>query len=206
MTDGTQSGSAQPGEITRLLLELRRGNRAAEADLIPLVYEELRSVASHYMGKERPGHTLQPTALVHEAYLRLMGGAQAEWQDRAHFFAVAGQVMRRILVDYARTHNAGKRGGGAFGLPFNDSLALGGTGTIDIVEIDLALDRLEKWDRRQCRIVELRYFAGLSVDETAEVLGISTRTVKRDWNFARAWLYRELQRGGSNGPQPLGTD
>ncbi len=189
---------ALPGETTRLLAEVKRGNKDALGKLMPLVYTELRHLAGHYLRAERIGHTLQPTALVHEAYLRLVGQDRADWQNRAHFMGVAAQLMRRILVDYARRRLAGKRGGIAVKVDL-DGVDLGaGTPKLEeILAVDEALRRLSELDPQQGRVVELRYFAGLTVEETGEALGISTRTVKRDWAVAEAWLRCELSGKGA---------
>jgi RNA polymerase sigma factor (TIGR02999 family) len=181
------------GEVTLLLAEMKRGQKDALARLMPLVYAELRRLASHYLRGERIGHTLQPTALVHEAFLRLVGQDRADWQHRGQFIGVAAQLMRRILVDYARQRAAGKRAGCAVTL--NEERLNPGAGidrTEEILVVEEILSRLAKLDPQQARIVELRYFGELSVDETAEVLEISPRTVKRDWAMARAWLRAQL--------------
>ena len=180
------------GEVTRLLGELRRGSPDAEAKLLPLVYEHLHRLAAHYMRQERQDHTLQATALLNEAYLRLVSQEKTEWQDRAHFFGVAARLMREILVDHARARQAGKRGGLVEKLPLDEAHDFSPAKSRELVELDDALRSLEKLDPQQARIVELRFFAGLTVEETAEVLGISPRTVKRDWSVARAWLHGEL--------------
>ena len=185
-----------PGEVTNLLIELKNGNRDAESRLMPLVYGELRRLAGLYMRGERPGHTLQATALVHEAYLRLVGHEDVDWQNRAHFFGVAANLMRRILVDHARAKQAKKRGGGDQKVSLDQAVLVRPEAPEQFLALDEALERLAKRDPRQARIVELRYFGGLSEEETAEVLEISVRTVKRDWNVARAWLYQQLN------PQP----
>jgi len=181
------------GEVTILLAELRAGRKDALPKLIPLVYGELRRLAGLYMRNERIGHTLQPTALVHEAFLRLVGQSRAEWQHRGQFMGVAAQMMRRILVDYARQRAAGKRPGPAVTLD-EERLSPGGgvDRTEEILAVNEVLDRLVRLDPQQARIVEMRYFGGLSVEETAESLGISPRTVKRDWAVARAWLRAQL--------------
>lgn len=183
-----------PGEITRLLRHVASGDKSAEDRLIPLVYCELQRIASRYMRREGVGHTLQTTALVHEAYLRIVRPGPAEWQSRAHFFAVAATVMRRILVDYARAREAEKRGGGAvdMGPEMLDGVAALGGDSEQVLALDAALDRLTALDGRQSRIVELRFFTGLTIDETADVLNVSPRTVKREWQLAKAWLYGEL--------------
>jgi RNA polymerase sigma factor (TIGR02999 family) len=188
---------ASSGEITRLLTKLKGGNRQAESELVPLIYAELRRLARGYMRRERPDHTLQPTALVHEAYLRLMEESAVDWQSRAHFFAVAAQLMRRILVDHARAHQAAKRGGRGPKTPLDEGLVFSKEKSGDLLALDEGLARLAELDPRQSRIVELRYFGGLSVEETAQVLSISVRTVKRDWAVARAWLYQEICKAGA---------
>jgi RNA polymerase sigma factor (TIGR02999 family) len=184
-----------PGEITQLLIQVTEGNQEAESRLIPLVYGELRRLARRYMRNERPDHTLQATALVHEAYLRLAGQKDISWQNRAHFFGVAANAMRRILVDHARAKQAKKRGGDDQKVSFDEAVPVQPEAPQDFLALDEALERLAKRDPRQARIVELRYFGGLSEEETAEVLGISVRTVKRDWKVARAWLYKEIGKG-----------
>jgi RNA polymerase sigma factor (TIGR02999 family) len=178
--------------VTLLLMEWSNGNRAALDELLPLVYAELRRRARYYMRAENPGHTLQPTALVHDAYLRLVDQEGANWQNRAHFFAVASQVIRHILVDHARSRDRVKRGGAALRVTWVDDLSVSKPEEIDLVGLDDALSRLTQLDERQSRIVELRFFGGLSIEETAEALKISPATVKREWTMARAWLYREL--------------
>jgi len=187
----------QPGEVTLLLAEAKRGDKAALGRMIPLVYKELRRLAGHYLRDERIGHTLQPTALVHEAYLRLVGQDRADWQNRAQFMGVAAQLMRRILVDYARQRVAAKRGGGA--IKIDDERFDVGASTEqseELLAVNEAVERLTELDPQQAQIVEMRYFGGLSVEETAEALGISPRTVKRDWAMAKAWLRTELAGGG----------
>lgn len=161
---------------------------------MPLVYDELRRLARHYLQRERADHTLQSTALVHEAYARLIGQNSPDWQNRAHFFGVAAQLMRQILVDYARSHRAAKRGGSVCKLPLDDADSHASKADIDVIALDDALQSLAKLDPQQSRVVELRFFAGLSIEDTSEVLGLSPSTVKRDWNTARVWLYRELDR------------
>jgi RNA polymerase sigma-70 factor, ECF subfamily len=180
-------------QITQLLQEWSQGNQRAGDQLMPLVYEELRRQASRYLRRERSNHTLQTTALIHEAYLKLIGKTQVEWQNRAHFFALAAQAMRRILVDHARERHREKRGGAAENLPLNEAFQLAvKEKAIDLIALDEALNRLAKLDARQARVVELRYFSGLSHDETAEVLGVSNATVRNDWNLAKAWLKLEI--------------
>jgi len=187
----TAAPEPSPGEVTRLLRKIRKGDKDAEARLIPLVYEELRKIARAYMRRESPDHTLQPTALVHEAYLRL-AGQRVEWRNRTQFFAVAAQLMRRILVDHARSYLTEKRHGARQAMPLEDALTFSTEQSAQLVALDAALLRLEQLDARESRIVELRFFVGMSVEETAEVLGIAPRTVKRDWNVAKAWLYNEV--------------
>jgi len=180
------------GEVTRLLGELRRGSPDAEAELLPLVYEHLHRLAAHYMRQERPDHTLQTTALLNEAYLRLVSQENTDWQDRAHFFGIAARLMREILVDHARGRQARKRGGLVEKFPLDEVRDFSPEKSRELVELDGALRDLEQLDPQQARIVELRFFGGLTVEETAEALGISPRTVKRDWSMARAWLHGEL--------------
>jgi RNA polymerase sigma factor (TIGR02999 family) len=176
--------------VTQLLAAWNGGDSRARDRLIPIVYADLRRMARRYMRRERDGHSLQPTELVHEAFLRLVDSG-TDWQGRGHFFAVAAQVMRRILVDHARTRQASKRGSGVAMIALED-LSVPIRADLDLVALDDALRTLGALDPRQCQVVELRFFGGLSVEETAEVLGISTATVKREWQLAKAWLYREL--------------
>jgi RNA polymerase sigma factor (TIGR02999 family) len=188
-----------PGEVTLLLAKMRHGSPDAEARLITLVYGELRRIAARYMRHERADHSLQPTALVHEAYLRLRKMNAIDWQSRCHFFAVSAHTMRQILVDHARAKRAGKRGLEWNQVSFEvDELPASAKSTIDIVELDEALGHLETFDQRQAKVVEMRFFGGLSEDEIGAELGISERTVKRDWRIAKAWLYHEL----SQAPRP----
>ena len=184
-------------EITQLLQSWSHGDKAAIDKLMPLVYNELHSMARRYMSNENPGHTLQTTALVNEAYLRLVSASEANWQNRTHFFAVSAQVMRRILVDWARARHAAKRGNDVPALELDEALAVPlKTGT-DLVAVDDALEALALLDARKSQIVELRFFGGLSVKETAEVLKVSEETVHRDWRLAKSWLRRELGRDAS---------
>lgn len=178
--------------ITHLLKEWSDGDQRALDKLTPLVYEELRHQAARYLRRERPGHTLQTTALIHEAYLRLIDAKDVHWQSRAHFFAIAANLMRRILVDHARRRDADKRGGSQLKLTLNDMFTVAKETDVDVLAIDEALDRLARMDQQQARVVELRFFSGLSVEETAAALGVSPKTVKRDWSVARAWLRREI--------------
>jgi len=178
--------------ITQLLIDWRGGAHAAFEQLVPLVHEELRRVARRHMAHERAGHTLQATALVNEAYLRLIDIRQVNWQDRAHFFAMSSRLMRRILVDFARAKGYQKRGGGAHKVSLDDALAVSTEPGHDLVAVDDALNALAAVDERKAQVVEMRFFGGLSVEETAEALKISVDTVMRDWKFAKAWLLREL--------------
>jgi RNA polymerase sigma factor (TIGR02999 family) len=170
------------------------GDSNAASRLLPLVYDQLRALAARYMQTERRDHTLQPTALVHEAYLRLIDASRVDWQGKSHFFAIAATQMRRVLAEHARAHNAAKRGGGARKITLHDEAAISPTGVIDMLALDEAMDRLTRESPRQCRVVELRFFGGLSVEETAHILDVSKSTVKGDWRVAKAWLARELER------------
>jgi RNA polymerase sigma factor (TIGR02999 family) len=183
--------------VTELLVRWRSGDPAALQALMPLVYDEMRRLAHRYLRRERPGHTLQSTALVHEAFVRLAGNALPQWEDRAHFFGIAAHLMRQILVEYARSRNAGKRGGAIVKLAIDNVDEPLARPDLDIVALDDALKDLARIDPQQSRVVELRFFSGLSIEDTAQVLGISESTVKRDWNTARVWLYRELDRTAS---------
>ena len=191
----SQSGSAKH-TITRMLEEWNDGKREAINDLMPLVYDELHRQAKRYLRRERQGHTLQTTALIHEAYLKLIGQQNVEWEGRTHFYAIAAQAMRRILVDYARTQKREKRGGDNIPLPIDEAMQIAGKDekTVDLLALDEALVRLAARDERQARVVELRYFADLSLEETAAALGISRATAALDWSMAQAWLFRELKR------------
>lgn len=190
-------------EITGLLAAWSHGDRAALDRLIPVVYDELKRLAHGRMQHERPDHLLQTTALVHEAFLRLVGVTRVRWEDRAHFFAVAAQVMRRVLVDTARGRDAQKRGGGVPLLPLDAVEPLQASPPMDVLDLDRALDALAHTYPRQARVVELRYFGGLSIEEAGEVLGVSSDTVQRDWKFARLWLMRELRATGGPPPEAL---
>lgn len=181
-------------DLTQQLLALSAGDEQAPTALMPLVYDELRRLAKIYLSRERQDHTLQPTALVHEAYLRLIDQTRVEWQNRAHFFGVAAAMMRRILIDYARQSQAEKRGGQAERLALDDALAVADTPALDLLALDDALSALAKLDPRQSRIVELRFFGGLTLEETAEVMHLSRATIEREWLMAKAWLYAELKR------------
>ena len=180
-------------DVTALLSQLTQGNHEASEKLIPLVYDELKRLARAYMRRERPDHTLQTTALVHEAYLRLARQQAVNWQGRSHFFGIAAQLMRRILIDHARSHLRNKRGGAMEVLPLDEAIVFSPEHSWELVKLDEALKDLSKLDARQSRIVELRFFGGLSVEETAEFLGITPKTVKRDWSVAKAWLHGELR-------------
>jgi RNA polymerase sigma-70 factor, ECF subfamily len=180
------------GEVTRLLAELRSGDGKASGQLVELVYSELRRLAASCMRKERPDHTLQATALVHEAYFRLVGQREIEWQSRAHFFGIAAQIMRRILLDHARDRRAAKRGGGVRQVTLDDALMVTDDHLDNVLALDESLRKLALKDPAQSRLVELRFFAGMTVEESAEVLGISTATVKREWSHAKAWLLRDM--------------
>jgi RNA polymerase sigma factor (TIGR02999 family) len=186
------------GDVTRLLEAINRGDAGAESELISLVYEELRRLAGHYMRRERPDHTLQPTALVNEAYLRLVNQHEPNWQNKAHFFAIAGSLMRRILVDHARAHTRGKRGGGQRPVQLEEAPLFSEDQSEELLDVDRALTEFAREYPRPSQIVEMRFFAGMSVEEIADVLRISPKTVKRDWSLARAWLHRELRTGHSN--------
>jgi RNA polymerase sigma factor (TIGR02999 family) len=181
-------------EVTQLLLEWSNGNKEAVAKLIPLVYDELRQLADRHLRRERPNHTLHTTALVHEAYLRLIDQHSVRWQNQAHFYAIAAQLMRRILVNYARDRHAIKRGGSAQKVSLDEALTVSASRNVDLVALDDSLISLASIDPQQSRIVELRFFGGLTIEETAEVLGISPATVKNKWSMARAWLHREISK------------
>jgi RNA polymerase sigma-70 factor (ECF subfamily) len=191
-----------PGDITQLLQDVKLGKAGAESELVALVYRELHNIANRLMRAERPDHTLQPTALVNEAYLRLVTINHQNWQNRAHFFAVAAQIMRRILVDYARAHRSNKRGGSLQRVDLDLPLAQAEDSCEELIAIDESLTRLASWDPRQSRIVELKFFVGLSEEDIAETLQVSSRTVRREWKIARAWLYGELNTEALNAPNP----
>ena len=179
-------------EVTQILNDWSGGDRKAPERLMPLVYDELRRLARSFLARERGGHTLQPTALVHEAYVRLVDQTRVDWQNRAHFYGIAARMMRRVLIDHARAHAAGKRGGAAVRLSLDDVQVPIEQRAADLVALDEALERLAQMDERKCRVVEMRFFGGLTDEEIAEVMGVTTRTVLRDWKTARLWLYREL--------------
>jgi len=190
---GDLIGAAMPQkDITTLLVDWRNGDQDALSELTPLVYSRLRQLAAAQLRREKPGHTLQSTALVHEAYLKLIDQTRVQWHDRNHFFAIAAQIIRRVLVNHARKRGSSKRGGGRTLLSLNESVAAQNAEDVDLLALDDALDNLARLDPQQARIIELRFFAGLTIEETAEVMGISTSTVNRDWTLARAWLKRAL--------------
>ena len=187
----------EPEDVTALLARASDGDSRAADELLPLVYAELRSLAAGLMGRERVDHTLQPTALVHEAYLKLVNQTQARWEDRTHFFSVAALALRRILVDHARSHGRAKRGGQCTRLQLDDGLIAAFEDAVDLVALNDALGRLAELDTQRAQVVELRFFGGLTIDEVAAVLEVSSRTVERQWRYARAWLFRELSDGMS---------
>ena len=192
--NGATNMEPAPGEVTQLLLGLKAGDREAESKLLDVVYAELHRMAGRFMRRERQDHTLQATALIHEAYVHLIDQRGKDWQNRAQFFGVAAQVMRRVLVDHARTRRTEKRGGGLHKVSLDEALLLTLEQSDEVLALDEALLRLSQFDPRQSRVVELRFFGGLTEEETAEVLGIASRTVKRDWSMAKAWLYGELNK------------
>ncbi len=192
MGDMVSAHSSRP--VSELLVRWKQGEQDALKALVPLVYDELRRLAHYHLQGERPGQSLQSTALVHEAYLRLVGRKPLQLENRVHFFAVSSQLMRQILIDYARKHHAAKRGANSLTLTLDETIALPKQRNVPLVALDDALNGLAALDARQCQIVELRFFGGLSIDETSQVLGVSPATVKREWTTARAWLYREMDR------------
>ncbi len=185
---------SSPTDVTQMLLDWNAGDQSALDRLMPLVYEELRRMAARQLRRERTDHTLQPTALVHEAWLRLVETKRLTWQNRAHFLGVAAELMRRILVDHARRRSAGIRGGGETRLALDEALGVAQPREVNLLALDDALTSLATLDPRQSKIVELKYFGGLEIEEIAEVIGVSSATVKRDWQWARAWLHREISR------------
>ncbi len=193
MTD-RQPETSQQSSVTLLLARAQQGESAATDELFPIVYEELRTIAARYLHDEGKAQTLQATALVHEAYLRLVGPNQTPWENRAHFFGAAARAIRRILTDHARHRNRVKRGGGVARVPLDEALGVGTAPEVDLVGLDEALTGLAKVDAQKARVVELRFFAGLTVEQTALALGISESTVARDWQFARVWLSRDIER------------
>lgn len=205
MPKAVQPGEPAVSDVSTLLRAWSDGDQGALDRLTPIVYDELRRLARRYMRGERPGHSLQTTALVNEAYLRLVDYERMQWQNRAHFFAVSAQLMRRILVERARRHNL-KRGGGLQHVSLDEAAAVGGNRGTDLVALDDAMNALARIDARKVQVVEMRFFGGLSVEETAEVLKVSPVTVMRDWSTAKAWLYRELTNGAADGFGTLETD
>jgi RNA polymerase sigma factor (TIGR02999 family) len=191
--------SSSPDEVTQLLLDWSNGDKAALDKLMPLVYEELRRLAHHHMGRERLGHSLQTTAIVNEAYLQLIDQRNVQWQNRAHFFGIAAHLMRRFLAGYARSRHYAKRGGGARQVSLEEAMIVSEERAADMVALDDALNSLAQIDERKSQIVEMRFFGGLSIEETAEVLGVSPGTVMRDWTLAKAWLRREIGKEGEDG-------
>src|SRR6267143_573861 len=181
-----------PENVTKLLVAWGNGDETARDELMPLVYQELHRLAHHYMNRERPGHTLQTSALVNEAFVRLIDQKGVRWQNRAHFFGIAAQMMRRILVDYARSRHYAKRGGSAQQVSLNEALIVTEERTAEVLALDDALKGLAEFDPRKSQIVELRFFGGLSIEETAEILNVSPGTVMRDWTLAKAWLRKEM--------------
>lgn len=182
-----------PQEFTDLLLNWRNGDKSALDAMTPVLYAELRKLARHLLAVERPDHTLQPTALVHEAYIRLVDQRSVDWKNRAHFMGMAATMMRRILINHAKAHKAAKREGYADAITLDDALGVFTNPQVDLLDLDHSLDRLSELDPQQGKVVELRYFGGLSIEETAEVMGISTATVKREWGTARLWLIQQLE-------------
>jgi RNA polymerase sigma-70 factor (ECF subfamily) len=198
MQTGAQSGEPEASDISTLLRAWSDGDQSALKGLTPIVYDELHRLAHRYLERERSGHTLQTTALVNEAYIRLVDYKRMQWQNRAHFLAVSAQVMRRILVDHARSHNV-KRGAGVQHVSLDEGAVMGGDQASDLVALDDAMNALSRLDPRKVQIIEMRFFGGLSVEETAEVLKVSPATVRRDWSIAKFWLYRELGGGTGDG-------
>ena len=204
MARARSSGGSVADDVSALLRAWSEGDQSALERLTPIVYSELHRLARRYMKGERPGHSLQPTALVNEAYVRLVGYKRMQWQNRAHFFAVSAQAMRRILVEHARRHNL-KRGGGVPHISLEEAAVVSGDEDVNLVALDNAMTVLARIDPRKVQVVEMRFFGGLSVEETAEVLNVSPVTVKRDWRAAKAWLYRELTGGTADGLQTMET-
>ena len=188
-----EEGLIAPRDLTQLLVKWRNGDKSALDEMTPVLYEELRRLARHFLAGERVGHTLQPTALVHEAYIRLVDQKAVEWRNRAHFLGVAASMMRRILINYAEARHAAKREGYAQAVTLDDALGVFTNPQVDLLELNRALEQLTRLDQQQSRVVELRYFGGLTIDETAEVLGVSSATVKREWSTARLWLMQQME-------------
>jgi RNA polymerase sigma factor (TIGR02999 family) len=198
-------GAATPQDVTRLLQAWSRGDESALEKLVPLVYGELHLRARRAMARERDPHSLQTTALIHEAYLRLVGSSPVDWESRGHFFAIAARLMRRILVDRARARRSQKRGGAARPVSFDEELVVAGSPARDLVSLDDALTALAAEDERKAKVVEMRFFGGLSVEETAVVLGVSPQTVLRDWRLSKTWLLREMKRGEGRAASSAGS-
>lgn len=198
-----QMPTLPPQEVTQLLADWSKGDKSALDKLLPLVHAELRRIARRQMSHERPGHTLQATALINEVYLKLLGQESFEWHNRAHFFAVCAQIMRHILIDHARAHTREKRGGGAVQVSLDKAVVIASEQAEHLLALDEALRSLENLDAQKAKIVELRYFGGLSLEETAEVLDISPRTVRREWQRSKAWLYRMISEGTADETRPL---
>lgn len=192
------------GQVTDLLLDWNRGREGALDELMPLVYDELQRLADRYLRRERADHTLEPSALVHEAFLKLIDQTRVQWRGRAHFLGISAQLMRRILVKHARRYKAGKRGGGAAKVTLDENLFVGASQAVDVLALEEGLERLKERDQRQVKIVELRFYAGLRVEEIAEMLDISPSTVHREWRLARAWLGRVLRASRPESPVPAG--
>lgn len=192
-SDGYNARVSEPGRVSQLLRAWGDGDAAALDDLLPLVEHELRRRARYYMAQERRGHTLQVTALVNETFIRLTGAQHVRWQDRTHFFSMAARLMRRVLVDHARARGYQKRGGAAERVPLDEEMVLASAPDVDVIALDRALEGLEKIDPRKCQVVDMRYFAGMTNDEIAGALGVSTDTVKRDWRMAKLWLLKALK-------------
>jgi RNA polymerase sigma-70 factor, ECF subfamily len=190
--------SSERNDVTEMLIAWQRGDETALADLMPVVYDELRRIARRHLSRENEGHTLQTTALVHEAYLQLVDESRTAWQSRAHFFAIAARQMRRVLVDHYRSHQYAKRGGGAEHIDLEDALVAAPERAREVIALDDALTELAAFDERKCRVIELRFFAGLSIEETAVALNVSPGTVMRDWTLAKAWLQRAMGGGDAN--------
>ena len=195
--DNKPVSDIDPKGVTQLLIDLGNGDDRVIDQMLPLVYDELHRLAGSYMGRERSGHTLQPTALLHEAYLRLIDQRRVDWKNRAQFFGLAAQMMRRVLSNHARDRAAGKRGGGAQKVTLSMAEGVFDQPAVDVLALDEALDELAKFDERKCRIIELKFFTGLTNEEMAQTLGISTATVEREWTLARAWLYNSLKGAGN---------
>lgn len=203
LESAAQMPTLSPQEVTQLLADWSKGDKSALDKLLPLVHAELRRIARRQMSHERPGHTLQATALINEVYLKLLGQESFEWHNRAHFFAVCVQMMRHILIDHARAHTREKRGGGAVQVSLDQAVVIANEQAEQLLALEEALRSLEDLDAQKAKIVELRYFGGLNIEETAEVLDVSPRTVRREWQRSKAWLYRMISEGTANETRPL---